>query len=320
MYLTQIVSRNIQSHKEVVIDLLPQGLTMFTGDNSNGKSVIIRATRDIILGHLSRPQTRADLVNRKATSGEMLYTRDDGARLLVVISREASKTYFSLTLPGQESIIRYLSEKSHRDLIRMFGWNVVEGQDISLNITEEDDALLFYKTPYKVTAQVFASVTTDPIAETTLENLQGLLKDARTCRDAATANFRASQQALSELKFVDIEQLKRKREQLQYYNKFLGTLYVPTVPELRAVPKVTFVSVYSPNIPELTAVPKVSFYSVHTPKIPAIRFPKVYRFNVSIPDITALAKDMTSLKNNTCPTCGRRLLDESAHTICNRPA
>lgn len=311
MYLTQIVTRNIQSHKEVVIDLPPTGLVMFSGDNSNGKSVIIRVTRDIILGHISRPQTRADLVNRKSTSGEVLYVRNDGARLLVNIAREAARTFVSLTLPGQEAIVRYVSDKEYKRLIATFGWNVVEGQDISLNITEEDDALLFYKTHPKVTGQVFTSVSTDPVAENALENLQQLAKDARTCKDAANSKLRLAETAKHELKEVDLDELKSQKEKLEYYYSFFEHFYLPELPELKAVPKINFIHVEHPNIPELKAVPKVELHNVPVPNVPKIRFPKVHSICISIPDITEVAMDIATIKENRCPTCGRRLIDES---------
>lgn len=95
MVLKQIISRNIQNHKEVVIDLPPTGFVMFVGDNSNGKSVIIRATRDLLCNNIKKPQVRYDLVNKNASYGEMIYTRDDGAMLILHLAREAATTYVS---------------------------------------------------------------------------------------------------------------------------------------------------------------------------------------------------------------------------------
>ena len=46
--LKTIRTRNIQSHKDVLIELPETGLVVFTGDNSNGKSVITKVLEDLI--------------------------------------------------------------------------------------------------------------------------------------------------------------------------------------------------------------------------------------------------------------------------------
>ena len=42
MYIKQIIADNLQSLQHEVIDLPPTGLVVFTGQNSNGKSIIVK--------------------------------------------------------------------------------------------------------------------------------------------------------------------------------------------------------------------------------------------------------------------------------------
>ena len=69
--LKRITTRNIQSHREVVIDLPRTGLVRFSGLNSNGKSVITKTTNAIVSGNLTSPKVRNTLVSKDAVAGEI---------------------------------------------------------------------------------------------------------------------------------------------------------------------------------------------------------------------------------------------------------
>lgn len=298
MVLKQIITRNIQSHKEVVIDLPPTGLILFTGENSNGKSVIVRATRDILQNNIKKPQCRADLVNRDASFGEITYVRSDDAILTVHITREAASTYFVLKLPEHEDVVRYLADKNYMELIRAFGWNVCEDTGVSLNIAEGDEALLFYKTPNKVNGKVLQSANTDPVAELVLEQCQETLKETRAFKDNAVAQTRIINGTLSGLQIFDMEALAEYKRKLEYYYQNLSVVYFPRIPD----------------IPE---VPNLNIHYYYKPKLPNIDLPNVYKIRCEIPDIVPMAEDLEKLKNYECPVCGRRFdcaCESSLHT------
>ena len=288
MVLKQIITRNIQNHREVVLDLPTKGFIVFAGDNSNGKSVIVRTTRDILMNNIKKPQCRADLINRQSTFGEITYIREDDLRLTVHLTREAANTYVMLKYPEGEEIIRGLSDKSYMDLIKEFHWNTCEETGVSLNIAEGDDALLFYKTPNKLNGKVLQSANTDPVAELVLQSFEQTVKDARKFRDDAVSQTRIISSTLSSLKIYDMDELSKKREKLAYYYNILSAVYFPTLPEIKAVPKVRFVNYYKPNLP-------------------VIKYPRIINLSVNIPDIVPLAKEIESLRNMKCPTCGRGL-------------
>lgn len=286
MYIKQIITRNIQNHAEVVLDLPATGLIVLTGDNSNGKSVVVKVTRALVMNELKKPRKRASLVNRKCTFGEAIYTRDDDTVLTVHIAREASGTYLSLAKPGEEPVVRYLADKTYMDLVRTFGLHVAGESGITLNIAEADEALLFYKTPYKTNYEVIQIATSDSKANAAAEQLSNTLQEARNFRDQCAASARAIQPALQDLKIYDVEVLRAKREKMFRYYKILSKLYFPTLPEIHAVPKVRFVA-------------------VHTPQLPKIKWPKVRSVSCTIPDILPIARELKAVKEGKCPTCGR---------------
>lgn len=284
--LKQIITRNIQNHAEVVIDLPPTGLIVFTGDNSNGKSVIVKAVRALVLNEIKKPRKRASLVNRKASYGEAIFIRTDDVTLTMHVAREAASTWISLEVPGQDKITRYLSDKSYTELVQEFGLQVAGESGISLNVAEADESLLFYKTPTKTNHEVLQIATVDSRAMTAATNMENTLSETRQFRDACAAQARTIKPALQELHIGDVEALTERRNKLFRYYSILSHIYIPTLPEIKAVPKVRITNVYIPTLP-------------------TVKWPKVHNIYLDVPDIMPVASELKSVREGKCPTCGR---------------
>lgn len=284
--LKQIITRNIQNHAEVVIDLPPTGLIVFTGDNSNGKSVIVKAVRALVLNEIKKPRKRASLVNRKASYGEAIFIRTDDVTLTMHVAREAASTWISLEVPGQDKITRYLSDKSYTELVQEFGLQVAGESGISLNVAEADESLLFYKTPTKTNHEVLQIATVDSRAMTAATNMENTLSETRQFRDACAAQARTIKPALQELHIGDVEALTERRNKLFRYYSILSHIYIPTLPEIKAVPKVRITNVYIPTLPN-------------------VKWPKVHNVYLDVPDIMPVASELKSVREGKCPTCGR---------------
>lgn len=286
MVLKQIISRNLQNHSEVVINLPPTGLIVFTGQNSNGKSVIVKTTRTVLNGDLRKPLKRAALVNRKATYGEIIYVRDDDMRLTAHIAREASQTYVKLEIPDEEPVVRYLADKSYPELIRRFGWHYDTDSGISLNIAEEEDALLFYKTSNKITASILETATSDTSANKVADTFVATLKETRSFRENCITQVRTYSSALNGLKVEDTQPLLKQNDMLEVLLNDLKQFYFPVTPVIKFVPKVSFIEIYEP-------------------KLPTVYCPELVDCSCKLPDVSSLLNEMRLLKENTCPTCGR---------------
>lgn len=286
MVLKQIITRNIQNHREVVIDLPEHGLIVFTGNNSNGKSVIVKTTLKMLNGDITKPRKRASLVNRNATFGEIIYVRNDDVVLTMHLAREAAATFIKYEEPGKEPIVRYLSDKSYKELIKDFGWHYDDTSGISLNIAEEEDALLFYKTSNKINCSILETATCDTRANKVAESFEQTLKDARSFRDQAVAQIRTYSSALQDLRVEPVQPLIEKREKLAYCYRNLNAVYIPSIPDIEPVPIVHFADVYSPNLPE-------------------IKYPRIISLSCDIPDILGVAEELRVLNEHRCPMCGR---------------
>ena len=290
MILKRITTRNIQNHKEIVIELPPTGLIIFTGDNSNGKSVIVKTTKAIIQNDIRRPKKRASLINRNATFGEIEYVRDDDVKLTAHICRESATTYIKYEEPGEEPIVRYLADKSYVDLIRRFGWHYADNAGITLNVAEAEEALLFYKTSAKNNGEIIQTATTDPAADTIIESLENVLRDSRRIKESSADIVASTREALNNLQIFNTMELEAVKKQLNKCLVALNAVKWPVIPEIHPVPKL-----YLPNIQDVV--------------IPEIKLPKLYYIDCEVPDILPLAAELDSLRKHTCPTCGRSLFD-----------
>lgn len=298
MVLKQIRTRNIQNHREVVIDLPPSGLIVFTGDNSNGKSVIRKVTKMLISGAISDPHERADKVNRESVSGEVEYIRDDDARLLCHIQREANATFVELHIPGEEPVRRYLADKSYMELVARFGWHYDPVTEVTLQIARANEALLFYTTPLKTNGRVLASALTDPSAEVAAANLQNTIKETKAYRDRYSVSLATLYENLRKLEIEDTSEMEAKLGFLKRAQQTLSSVYFPSIPEIHKVPDVNVVDLYKPTIPK-------------------IKYPRIYEATCRIPDILGIARELRSLQDMRCPTCGRGF-DEHAgeNSVC----
>lgn len=288
--LRKIILKNIQSHKELVLDLPPTGLICFVGNNSNGKSVTVKVTKAIISGKITNPKLRASLINRKAYAGDVIYERSDGVTLAVHLSREAASTYFVYTKPNEDSIQRYLSDKSWRSFISEFGFHYSDTRDISLNIGEDDDALLFFKTSSRANYEVIEPVLYDQAANTALDAFVQLVNSAKERKTHFTGMIANTNTVINSLHFYDTDKEVKARDKLKYYQNVLSHAYIPELPEIKGVPKVTTLNVY-------------------IPVLPTIKYPRILDISCDIPDIIPLAREIASLKDNKCPTCGRRFCE-----------
>lgn len=286
MVLKQIITRNIQNHREVVIDLPPTGLIIFTGNNSNGKSVIVKVTKSLITGSIKKPRKRANLVNRNAQFGEVTYVRDDDTTLRLHLTREAATTYVEYHEPNAEPIVRYLADKSYSDLVSRFGWHYDANTDISLNIAEADTSLLFYKTSNKANSSIIETATSDVSATAVINKFGATISELRSLRDTYNVQIRQLEGTIHDLQVEDTEPLVNLRD---IYTKVYNALS----------------KFYFPNIPEVKPVPKVHFADIHFPVIPDVKYPPILNIDCKILDIEPIWDELVSLRNRKCPTCGR---------------
>lgn len=288
MVLKQIKTHNIQTHRDVTIDLPETGLIRFSGENSNGKSVIRKVLTCITRNELTRPQARKSLVSFGQQYGEVTITRSDGVELYVRIHHEAAQTYAELRAP-EGTLRRYLSDKTIPELVQMFGLHYSDVADRSLNIMDSDEALLFYKTSHKANGALVQTATRDSKAETALEELIRVTKETNRAKELLDKQVDLAEAAKQALRIYDVSAEEEKKRLCEYYADILEHLE-PMASRL--------------DMPEKMSVaidmPKLVLYKLSKPEFLDLSFV------LDDKEMIRLGEETAELKQGRCPVCKRR--------------
>lgn len=282
-----IRTRNIQSHKDVYVELPETGLVVFTGDNSNGKSVIRRVLHDTISYAIRNVRVRKTLINKECNEGYLEVTKYDGSVLFININIEAALTWVKLTRQNGEEVTRYLSDKTIPELIREFGFHYDDNRGISLNICDSDESILFFRTSHATNYDIITSALTDSDAQMRYEVLKEQYQQASNLKAQFQDAARVATAARTTLAMYNVEEEQELMNKLYKCANIMEHTYVPKLRKVNPVPYVKFI-----NLPE------VRLRKVYSPKF--IELPQV-----RLRDTTRLQTEIDSLLKGECPTCHR---------------
>lgn len=290
-----IRTQNIQSHKDVSIDLPETGLVVFSGDNSNGKSVIRKVLEDTIAYNINKVKVRKSLINEAASEGSLELIKYDGSALLVNINLEASRTWVRLRRADGTEVTRYLADKNIPELIREFGFHYNDNRDVSLNICDSDDSILFFRTNHVTNGDILNSALTDTGAQQKHEALSNVYSEAYSLRASYMENVRVATVAKDALVLYDIDRETKLLERVQTITAILSHIYIPDIWDLEPVPQVTYFDLPALKI-DLCKMPVV------------IDLPPVRPW-----DLSGIATELVQIEEGVCPTCLRPF---SSHQTC----
>lgn len=292
--LKRVVMINIQSHVHTVLEFPKVGIVRFLGDNSNGKSVMVKVLQDVVSNNISRPAARRSIIRRGNSYGELLLENWDGDALYVRINIEAAQTYAELTKAGQPTVRRYLADKAIPLLVREFGWHYDDVTGISINIHNDTDGFLFVDTKKTTNFNLLNGMRSDTFAEAALEELDRLMKESKGKLKDMEHLYEVAETAFLTLQYWDIEEESAIRDECLYYAALLENLSMP-------------------RIPEISLTPQPKFYG-SMPPVPQVAIPVLYKpFEAPPESATQLLTDLVSILEGVCPTCGRPLIDGGAH-------
>lgn len=290
-----IHTRGIQSHDDVLIELPETGLVVFSGDNSNGKSVIRKVLEDTIAYNINKAKVRKSLISKDRSEGSLEIIKYDGSSLYVNINLEASQTWVRLIRANGESVVRYLADKNIPELVREFGFHYNDTRDISLNICDSDDSILFFRTSHTTNGDILVSALTDTEAQMRYDVLYEQYQEALSNRRQFLDNLQVAQAAKEALVLYNIEEEQELHDICARAASLLSKFYWP---DMKEVPEMIFLPTF--NIRTL----RLQGY-VELPHIPVVR--------MNIRDISAVSLDLIQIEKGVCPTCRRPF---SLHQTC----
>lgn len=288
--LKSAVMVNIQSHTRTILEFPRVGIVRFHGNNSNGKSVLVKVLSDVVSNAISRPANRRSVIRRGHEYGELLMQRYDGTTLFIRIATEAASTYAELTAPDRPPVRRYLADKSIPLLVKEFGWHYSSDHGVSLNIHQDVDSFLFVDTKKSVNFDLLNSVRSDQYAEASAESLEKLLKASKRQRSDIVHAYEVAQATYAALQYWDIDAEQKAKDECLYFARNLEALDMPPMPEIHPVPRVQIM----PILPPMPTVRLVHLFPV---------------FAAPFPDVTKNMVEVRSLASGICPTCNRKLIE-----------
>ena len=107
--LKSAVMVNIQSHTRTILEFPQVGIVRFYGNNSNGKSVLVKVLNDVVSNSITRPSNRRSIIRRGHEYGELLMTRYDGTTLFFY-----DELHMSVDLI--DYLIEYCVGRDHRSI------------------------------------------------------------------------------------------------------------------------------------------------------------------------------------------------------------
>ena len=290
--LERAVMVNIQSHTNTVLEFPPVGIVRFQGDNSHGKSVLVKVLNDVVSNAITRPGARRSIIRRGHSYGELFMQRTDGVTLFVRIAREAADTYAELRKPDMPPVRRYLADKAIPLLVREFGWHYDADHGVSINIHNDTDGFLFVDTKKSTNFDLLNSVRSDQFAEAAADSLTETLKQSKKQREDFQHAYDVAQAVFVTLQYYDIAEETRIRDQCLFLAKCIEMLDMPEMPKL--------------------TIFKVPQFQVLLPPMPVLHFPKFQPPMVEpMPNLLPTLETMKSLLDGVCPTCERPFIERS---------
>ena len=288
--LKSAVMVNIQSHTKTILEFPRVGIVRFYGNNSNGKSVLVKVLNDVVSNAITRPSNRRSIIRRGHEYGELMMTRYDGTTLFIRIATEAAATYAELTRPDCPPVRRYLADKSIPILVKEFGWHYNSDHGVSLNIHQDVDGFLFVDTKKSVNFDLLNSVRSDQYAEASSHSFEKLLKASKKQRTDIVHALEVAQATYAALQYWDVEKETEVKDTCQYLARNLEALDVPPMPPIHPVPKVSI-------MPILREMPQLRYSKLLSP------------FTDKLPDIEKNMVELKEIASGVCPTCKRQLVD-----------
>lgn len=292
--LKRVVMTNIQSHINTVLEFPRVGIVRFLGDNSNGKSVMVKVLQDVVSNNISRPAARRSIIRRGNTHCELLLEDYADNTLYVRIDVEASQTYAELTKDGAPPIRRYLADKAIPVLVREFGWHYDDHNGVSINIHNDTDGLLFVDTKKSINFELLSSMRSDAFAEAALFEIQRLVKETKQKRDDMQHAFDVAHATFTSLQYWNKEEEAGIRDICLYLAELLENLTMPEVPKF-----------------DLKSTPV--FYNP-LPAVPRMEIPHLVQPLENPPAVGTLLHDIAVINEGKCPTCGRPFSEGGAHS------
>lgn len=286
--------QNIQAVSSVVIEIPENSITEFSGDNSNGKSILSKVIQALTSGDIRHKDVRRTLIKDGTTKG-VVSILNNNIQLGLILDEEISDSFVvydpDVTNPDKSKVIvRGLGDSGGCEaLIKKFGFRVYNSGDICLQLHPTWGPIPFITTSGQVNDQIVQDITIDRVAQNFLDSFK-------------TITFPTFKNSL--------KTLNREKETIE---TIIGNLesydwrkYEDIYAKMKEVYDVLFYFV-DVDVPMLT-IPLMEIPPL-PPEIPKINVVCIFPAPPEIPMIMRAFDEYVTILNGTCPTCGKLFIE-----------
>ena len=288
--MIKIDLQNIQAIGTAQIELPENSITEFSGDNSNGKSILSKVIQALTSGDIKHKDVRRTLI-KDGTDCGIVSIIHDGRQLGLILKEEISESFITYTddvTDQSKFLTRSLGDAGGvQALIKKFGFRVYSGGDICLQLSPTWGAIPFITTSGSVNNDIVQEITVDRIAQQFLDSFK-------------TITYPAFRQRLKNNK-NEQEHIHQLLDNMENYDwRSYEDLSIKMQEVLDILNGYTFLKV---DVLKLAPKPiDIGTYDLHVRPIP---MPQIFLLAPKVQPIEAYGRYI-QLINGICPTCGRR--------------
>lgn len=288
----KVILHNCQGITDCTLDLPPNSLVEFTGDNSNGKSTVSRYIEHIVAGDLHLKEERLPLIKDGCEKAEFGLIADNNSMLIVILYREVGKSYMCY-FPDADNTSKGISRLiSDRDacakLVSKFGFCVYAKGEICLNIGPTFGPIPLVTTKSKTNFEVLDDFTKDATAEEFIKSYTTYTRPMFNRKMKSLKERRADLERLTEQDlYPDWEFCKSFAER----NKDLATA-------LASLVVMQHIDYGRPPVLNVVDMKRINYSR-----------PCFFEFKHAA-DLSSQLRTIVEFNNKKCPTCGRLYMEE----------
>lgn len=286
--------RNIQAIGEAELNLEEHSIVEFTGDNSNGKSVISKVIGALTSGDIRHKEVRRSLIKDGKDEGLVLFNFNE--KQLGLVLKESASESFVLYYPDirkdpNDFVARELGDAEGTEaLIREFGFRTYAKGDICLQLSPTFGAIPFVTTSGAINDDIVQDITTDKVADEFLQSF-------------STITFPMFKQRIQMLK-QQRDSIKTVLDSMESYDwRAYEDMQNRLTEVFNAAEKYRSLEIDEIPIPNLEVIP--------VPHLELSPLLVIYTCDY-IPLIEPIGKeldDYIQVLEGVCPTCGRPLVE-----------
>lgn len=288
--MIEIQIKNMQAISDATITLGENSITEFSGDNSNGKSIIAKVLEKLTSGDIRSKSARLSLIKDGCEYGAMSITHNKQQLVLVIYEEiSMSKLIFVPDTDNDKQIVRGLSDKAGTaKILHKFGFRTYGDGDICLQVSPTYGPIPFVSTSGSVNTEIVKDITMDRIAEEFLNTFKTITYPLFTQRVAEYEK---------ELKYIDNVLTSFQTYDWREYEKIQGEMEEV----FNVIQGYTYLQLQPLDIPNFQIQ---IVEDIHLEPIVRDQLIEPAKYLTPIQSIN----DLVTILNGTCPTCGKSLI------------